>query len=800
LIPITLLFSPIKIQTDIFSLLPSEEQNPIKKLAFDRVAQEAGQKIIVLFANTNKDEAYKTAVDFYQRNQTADFMKDADFYMGNDFRSDINSDYFDYRYHLLSSKNQQLLHDKNADAVAQKALKDIYSPMSAGLLGSPKDDPFLLFNDFFMSLPITQSSLFPYNDVLMTQYEGKHYAFLAITLPHGMTFSITELADTMEEINVSVEQTKIKHPDTEMILTGVPVHSYHSSKNSQSELSTIGNISLFFTVLLIYFSFKSLRELFLALFAMGMGCVMAFAVTHLVFQEVHLITLIFGTSLIGVAIDYSFPFFCEFLDDESHTGDSVIKHIYPGLTMGLCTSLMGYAALMATPFPGLQQMACFSVTGLIVAYLIVVIIYPRVYKNPKSCHAHAKLLAPPSKYLQHVLWQILRLRKSCAQDDSVARNKSFLLTYSEKFFQIFDKIARQKVTLYILVAVVIFTVVGLFKLSPSDDIKQLYTPEKDLMAKEILTRKVMGQYKASQFFLVEAKTPEELLAKEELLGKELDGLVAQKALASYNAISQIVPSLAKQKENYGLIKNELMPNLDKQAAELGIAKTDVKQIREFFAKQEDSFLSVDEVLNHSTFKMLKPLWLGQINGSYASVVLLNNVADATAIAKLNQENSGVYFMDKVSDISNIMEKYRHFAIRMLIIAYAIIFVVLYFRYGLQRAALVFFPPVLAGLLTLAIIGFCGYPINLFNILGLFLVLGFGIDYTVFFAEGEGRKITTSVAIFLSFLTNILSFGLLAVSDFPVIHSFGLVMLLGMLFAYLFAPIVTLAPTFSKGRL
>ncbi len=763
LIPLSLLFSPIKIQTDIFSLLPSEEKNPLKEEAFKLVSQQAAQKIILLFGNDNKNEAYKAATDFYQQNKNADFMKDNDFYLGDDYRKDINSGYFAYRYHLLSDENKKLLQENKGSQIQEKALRILYSPMAMGLSTSPKDDPFMLFNDFFMNLPISKSSLFPYNDVLMAEYEGKHYAFMTVSVPNGSTFSITELQQTMEQINGAIEKTKSLYTGTDVIMSGIPVHSYYSSTNSKNELSTIGNISLIFTILLVYFAFKSVRELSLSMLSMGIGCAIAFTITIWIFGEVHLITLIFGTSLIGVAIDYSFPFFCEYLDgDYKKSGNDVAKKICPELTMGLLTSLMGYAALAITPFPGLQQMACFSMIGLFVAYLTVVIIYPAIYKP-------------------------IPLRK-----------KSFLLWYAEKFFKIFNKIMSLRATFYIFIILLIMTVFGLYKLTPNDDIRLLYTPQKNLLENEILTRKIMGQYKASQFFLVTADSEQSVLLKEESLRKGLDKLIGTKSISSYNAISQLVPSINEQKENYNLIKNSLInPYSARHAKTLGIDKTDLKNNQEFFNKQSDRFLTLDEAFRHSTFKILKPLWLGQIDGAYASVILLNNVTSTDALKNLNQENNGIYFMDKVDDISNIMAKYRHIAIKMLIIAYLVIFIVLYFRYGITRAFLVFFPPALSGLLTLAIIGYAGYSINLFNILGLFLILGFAIDYTVFYAEGENRKLTTSIAIFLSFLTNILSFGLLALSSLPLIHSFGLVMLLGMIFSYLLAPIVTLSSNKNK---
>ena len=79
------------------------------------------------------------------------------------------------------------------------------------------------------------------------------------------------------------------------------------------------------------------------------------------------------------------------------------------------------------------------------------------------------------------------------------------------------------------------------------------------------------------------------------------------------------------------------------------------------------------------------------------------------------------------------------------------------------------------------------PINLFHVLALFLVLGIGIDYTIFYVEGEKHLLTTTLAITLSFFTTILSFGLLTFSGFTILSSFGVIILLGLIFTFILAP-------------
>ena len=193
-----------------------------------------------------------------------------------------------------------------------------------------------------------------------------------------------------------------------------------------------------------------------------------------------------------------------------------------------------------------------------------------------------------------------------------------------------------------------------------------------------------------------------------------------------------------------------------------------------------------------SLRALKSLWIGKItNYSYGSVILLDGVTDAKKLQFLNQEKEGIYLMDKVSEISNIFQEYRQIALRLLLLVSAIIAILLIYRYGFRHASFVFLPPILASSLTLAIMGLINYPVNLFNILALFLVLGVGVDYTIFYAEDRKSAPTTSLAVILSSITTLLSFSLLSFSSFSVIHSIGLTILFGVLFSYLLSPMASL---------
>ena len=92
---------------------------------------------------------------------------------------------------------------------------------------------------------------------------------------------------------------------------------------------------------LVWFGFRSLRPLATEFIAVSTGSFVAFAVTHWVFGEIHLMTLVFGASLIGVCVDFSF-YFMAMQSQHKLGGFQILKPLLPSLFMGLMTTLVAY--------------------------------------------------------------------------------------------------------------------------------------------------------------------------------------------------------------------------------------------------------------------------------------------------------------------------------------------------------------------------------------------------------------------------------------------------------------------------
>ena len=98
------------------------------------------------------------------------------------------------------------------------------------------------------------------------------------------------------------------------------------------------------------------------------------------------------------------------------------------------------------------------------------------------------------------------------------------------------------------------------------------------------------------------------------------------------------------------------------------------------------------------------------------------------------------------------------------------------------------PSVLSLGCGLAALAVTGHPVNLFSLLALVLVLGIGINYTLFFSNPRGTPITSMLAITLAMLTTLLTLGMLVFSATQAISSFGIVLVSGIFTAFLLSPL------------
>ena len=137
-------------------------------------------------------------------------------------------------------------------------------------------------------------------------------------------------------------------------------------KHEVMRLSMLGAVLI--TVLLL-FVYRSLPALLLGLVPVASGALAGIAAVALGFGAVHGITLGFGVTLIGEAVDYSIYLFVQRGPDWRHT-------VWPTIRLGVLTSIVGFAALLPSDFQGLAQLGLYSIAGLTAAALVTRFVLP----------------------------------------------------------------------------------------------------------------------------------------------------------------------------------------------------------------------------------------------------------------------------------------------------------------------------------------------------------------------------------------------------------------------------------------
>lgn len=501
--------------------------------------------------------------------------------------------------------------------------------------------------------------------------------------------------------------------------------------------SLLGIIALFVLV------FRSVMPLSLALLSITIGLLVALSVTTWIFGKVHLFSLVFGASLIGVSIDYAFHYLTERLAAGNEwDSEQGLKHIFIAITLGLITSLIGYLGMLVAPFPGLQQLALFSSIGLIAAYITVVAWYPILARNPSRTISTLPGQSLLAKWL--TLWNQPRI----------------------------------KVGLPMLC--VVASGIFLLQLNYDDDIRLLQTMPKDLKQQETLITTLSGMQSSQQMLVVTADDNENLMKKLESLTPTLEAWKADSTIESYQSLSRYLSSVERQQQDYQLIRDLYATQSSPLASGLGLNKK---------PKMDADFIpvTVDQYLQNPVSAPVRFLHLGKIKGKSATVVVLNQLQDSAVVKSFAKSQPDVVYLNKAEEISALFGEYRIKIMELLVAASAVIFLVLIKRYGLQHSWRVLLPSLIACACGLATAVAMGTTLNLFNLLGLVLILGIGIDYTLFFAE-KARSVSTLLAITLSAITTMLSFGLLSLSQTHAIHSFGITVLSGIFVAWLLSPI------------
>ena len=742
--------SPHSLDTNLLSLLPPSGENQSLNALNLTIVRRGTKTLSFLLRSPNPETAVTAGETLMSALKESGMVATILSPLPPEQQASFKDLYLPLRYQILSKKDSTLLKDTKAiDAWMGRLRTSLYGPGSMFLMPLVNIDPFLFSLEF--GKEIFSSIRAPALD------DNDFLASVELSIDPFIEDDQDRFMDWWGHTRRRLE---LLDPSLEIFMSGVLPIAQTQRITAQKELFWMGTVSTILLAVLLLVFFKKLSLIAFLFLPLFFGISFGLFSTLLVFGKVHALTLTFGTTLIGCAIDYPIHYFIHSVQSRKKLSTAdLFRTIGPGLLLGLGTTVLGYALLSVTPLPGLRQIAVFTSFGLIAVFVAVVVWLPQFCITLPEPGTH-RILSRAFQYLQK------------------KRHPEGTFKFSAVYLPV--------------VLVVGLGGVGIAKVIFNDDIRQFNNTSAASMAQQRAIQATLSDG-GERFIILSAPTEEALLQRQESLVERLDPLRKTGGLGSLISLAPFLPSAAHQRQDGDTLRHLLLTNkrtVEKNLQNLGIPAIAVRQL---FMDLERPVrpLTPEEWLKHPASTLLRPLWMGLTNGHFVSTTIVRGLKNQAELENLVSGLEGAAFIDPIGTYSKLIHRYRVSTVRMMSLAFILVMALLLARYGLKGGILTGLPPLIGILFTASLFGWMGKPLSLFHVFSFVLILSIGIDYSVFFMEaGRLDELVrpTLDSVFLSALTTLMSFGFLGFSSFPPLADFGQTTAVGLLTSALCSPL------------
>jgi predicted exporter len=554
-------------------------------------------------------------------------------------------------------------------------------------------------------------------------------------------------------------------PALQLDVSGAPKFAVDSREQIRGETKALAITGTIVMGGLLLVAFASLRALGAALLPVATGIVVGVAAVSLVFGGVHGMTLGFGTTLIGEAVDYAIYY----LIQARGAGAAVagepgwrrwLREGWPTVRLGLLTSVCGFFALAFSGFPGLAQLGVFSIAGLVAAALTTRFVLPLALPDGTP---GLGLRSRLGRWAGRLVQQMPRARHLFTALGVAAL--ALLLWKHDRLWQ-----------------------TELSSLSPVS--AQALALDAELRG-ELLS--------GDERTLVAVSGPdlEGVLQRVESVTARLDALVQQGQLAGYEAITRWLPSQATQQR-----RRAALPDAQTLRANLAAATTSGSLSAQRLAPFVDDVqrargaapITASSLAATPVAPITAALLVQGSDGQATALLPLVQAAgrDGDALhAQLEQSLRGIDGAHVLSIGDELRRLYRHYLGeaqgQALLGALGVVLLMAWWLRSLPRLLAVCKPLLLAVLLTMAGFALAGVPLGILHLVGLLLVVAVGSNYSLFIdwlRHQPSADDDTLASLLLANITIVLSFGLIALSQIPALSAIGRVVAPGALLALL----------------
>ncbi|AJW44160.1 MULTISPECIES: MMPL family transporter [Ralstonia] len=563
-----------------------------------------------------------------------------------------------------------------------------------------------------------------------------------------------------------------------LLMTGPGVFSVETRNAIRHDVERLSTLSLVLVVALLLTVYRSPRTVVLGLLPVLSGVAAGVAGVSLAFGAVHGLTLGFGTTLIGEAVDYSVYLFVQSARARGTSPrDSLrawVAAYWPTIRLGVLTSVCGFASMLFSGFPGLVQLGLYSIVGLVTAALITRFVLPHLY----SGHVEIRDVSRLGGWLARAAGTACRLRWLLAL--VLAGSLAVLALHRDGLW------SRE-----------------LAALSPVPASSQ---------ALDASLRADVGAPDVRYLVVIPGATEQAALEGAERIAAQLQPLVDRGVLAGFENPARYLPSDATQRARLASLPSADALTARMRAAVEGQAiRVKPERFAPFIAdvtaaRTQPLLRRAD--LNGTSMALAVDALLTERAGQWSAMLPLRAPAGAKAAShqpSLDAEPvraavaragvSGALFVDLKAEADRLYVDYVHEDIRLSLAGFAVIAVLLLVALRSARRAVHALAPLVGSVLVVAA-GFAlaGVQLTILHLVGMLLIVAVGSNYALFFSQRAGTAeqhigTQTLVSLLVANLATVAGFGLLAFSHVPLLSTFGLTVGPGAMLALVFAAIL-----------
>ena len=601
---------------------------------------------------------------------------------------------------------------------------NLFMPVLSKLQGLQKENKFEMYDGYIFTPDMSR-------------------AIVMLSSPFGNS-ETDKNSQLLQLLTSGIERMNACFPNIEAHVLGGPQIAVGNAQQIKHDSILAVSLAVVLILALLFFSFRSLRNILLIAFSIGWGWLFALGALALFHDNISIIVVGISSVILGIALNYPLHLIAH-IGHETNIRQA-LKEISAPLLVGNITTVGAFLALVPLNSVALRDLGLFASLLLIGTILYVLVFLPHQVKigdcgQNNTTHQH------PSS-ITHLLSRISNIQLD---------NKSWVVG----------------------IVIILTLVFGWFSFQVEFDSNlaniNYMTDEQraDMDYFQKLTADDTVSTKRTLYVVSSAPT----------IDAALDSCNSKKI----NGVSQFLASESMQKERISRWKEFVSKHYDLLNAQFAKAAKDK-------GFSTEAFSDFQQIINGNYeprhFDYFSPITSTVFNGNIVKqnqyFIVDKLSVEASEIEKVKSSIPGSFDIESLnSSLANSLSDNFNY------IGWAcslIVFFFLWFSFRkIELAIISFVPMAISWVWILGLMAILGIKFNIVNVILATFIFGQGDDYTIFMTEGciyehkTGKPILASYkhSILLSAIIMFIGIGTLIVAKHPALHSLAEITIVGM---------------------